>query len=73
MSYKQLYHEEGRIYEDLVTCCHRCHKLVHNLMNRVTAPNGRRGWKDARNIPKVSVFTLTGTVLLHKEIPNNEK
>lgn len=72
LSYKNLYNEEGRIYEDLVTLCHSCHKSVHNVMNRVTTPEGRHGWKDTNNIPKVSVFTLTGTLLEHREISNNE-
>lgn len=67
LSYKWLYHEENRIYEDLCTLCHSCHKQVHNLMCRKTAPN-RNGWKDRYDIPQVSVYTLTGETLACKEV-----
>lgn len=59
-TYEHLYHEESRIYEDLVTLCRCCHKNVHNVMNRVTNAQGRRGWKDNCNVPKVHIFTLSG-------------
>lgn len=63
LSYKWLYHEEERVYQDLVTLCHCCHKQVHALMNRQTSADGRRGWKDNSTIPTVSVFTLSGDTL----------
>lgn len=59
LSYRYLYHEETRIYEDLVTLCSCCHKQIHAVMNRVTSPSGRRGWKDNSYIPHVHV-TATG-------------
>lgn len=61
LSYKHLYEEENRVFEDLVTLCHACHKSVHALMNRVTSKDGRRGWSDNRNIPKISVVSIGGS------------
>ena len=60
LSYRYLGHEETRIYEDLVTLCHCCHKGLHKAMERVTSPTGRRGWKDNPRIPNVHVYTLYG-------------
>lgn len=59
LSYRYLGNEESRIYEDLVTLCHICHKTVHSTMNRVTSPSGRRGWKDNGYIPKLVVYDFT--------------
>lgn len=56
LSYRYLYQEEKRIYEDLITLCHSCHKQVHTMMNRKTSASGRRGWSDRNDIPKISVF-----------------
>lgn len=61
LSYKYLYHEESRIYQDLVTLCHCCHKSLHNIMNRKTDDTGRRGWADNRTIPAIHTFNITGT------------
>ena len=61
LSYSHLYHEEGRIYEDLVTLCRVCHKGLHRIMERVTNENGRRGWLDSPRIPRVHVFNINGT------------
>lgn len=60
LSYKYIYEEEKRVYQDLVTLCHRCHKGLHNIMNRVTDESGRRGWRDNTHIPDIHVFTLSG-------------
>ena len=62
LSYAHLYEEETRVYEDLVTLCHICHKGLHKTMERVTAPNGRRGWKDNPRIPQVHVFNINGDI-----------
>ena len=67
LSYKHIGEEQNRVWEDLITLCHCCHKSVHAMMCRKTAPN-RYGWKDAYYVPKVSVFTLTGKELEHKEV-----
>lgn len=72
LSYKHLGNEENRIYEDLVTLCHVCHKSTHNLMNRVTNAQGRRGWSNNQTIPKVSVYTISGADLEYKEVNDNE-
>ena len=72
LSYKHLYHEEERIYEDLVTLCHADHKAVHNLMCRVTDRSGRRGWKDRYDIPKVSIYTISGNDINTKEMEKYE-
>lgn len=61
LSYKALYHEEDRIYEDLMSVCRCCHKLVHKGMERVTDPSGRRGWKDAR-IPQIHCYNINGNI-----------
>lgn len=71
LSYKNLYYEETRIYEDLVTLCHVCHKSLHNVMNRKTGPN-RYGWNDNSDIPRVHVFTFSGLDQEHKEVTKNE-
>jgi len=68
LSYKCLYHEEERIYEDLVTLCHCCHKQVHALMNRQTDANGRHGWKDNSTIPAISVYTVAGHDIESREV-----
>lgn len=33
-------------YTDLICLCPRCHQAVHQMMCRVTSPDGRRGWAD---------------------------
>ena len=71
ISYKHLYHEESRIYEDLVTLCHVCHKATHTLMERKTNADGRKGWKDSPRIPKVHAFNISGC-LECKESKTNE-
>lgn len=60
LSYAHLGNEENRIYEDLVCLCRSCHKLTHKMMERVTSPSGRQGWKDNPRIPKTYTFTTTG-------------
>lgn len=60
-SYRSLYAEQDRIYQDLVTLCHCCHKQIHKAMERTTSADGRKGWKDAR-IPQIHVFDLGGDV-----------
>lgn len=67
LSYKYIYNEETRIYEDLTTLCHCCHKGLHNIMNRVTNKDGRRGWKDNRYIPKIHVCDISGHDTEYKE------
>lgn len=71
LSYKHIGNEQNRIYEDLVCLCHICHKLLHNGMNRKTAPN-RRGWSNNQTIPKVNVYTISGQDLERREVIDNE-
>ncbi len=68
LSYRYLYHEGNRVYEDLITLCHTCHKAVHKMMCRVTSPDGRRGWKSRYDIPAVSVYTVSGEALENREV-----
>ena len=63
LSYKYLYREETRVYEDLVTLCHVHHKMLHNIMNRVTNKDGRKGWSNNPTIPKIHVFNINGSSL----------
>jgi len=72
LSYKHIGNEQDRIYEDLETLCHTCHKLLHNAMNRKTAPN-RRGWSNNQTIPQVHVFTFSGLDQERREVNNNEQ
>ena len=60
LSYSHLGQEENRVYEDLVTLCHCCHKSVHKMMERVTSPTGKRGWKDNPRIPTPHIYTING-------------
>lgn len=60
LSYAHLGHEESRIYEDLCTLCHCDHKALHRVMERVTSPDGRRGWLSNPRIPPIHVFTYSG-------------
>ena len=66
LSYANLYNEENRVYEDLVTLCHLCHKSTHKIMERVTNQNGRRGWKDNPRIPSVHIYNIDGLNIEHK-------
>ena len=59
-SYRSLYSEQDRIYQDLATLCHCCHKQIHKAMERTTSPDGRKGWKDNPRIPQIHVFDLGG-------------
>lgn len=43
LTYRNKGHEN--IWKDLVTLCAGCHEKVHQMMNRLTAPD-RHGWKD---------------------------
>lgn len=72
ISYAHLYHEETRVYEDLVTLCHVCHKGLHKIMERVTNADGRKGWKDNPRIPTVHTFSINGIDKEYKEIRNYE-
>lgn len=73
MSYHHLYHEENRIYEDLVTVCRCCHKSLHRCMERITRPDGHRGWKDNPRIPNIHAFNINGTVEFEIEGDSHER
>ena len=62
LSYRHLYEEQGRIFEDLVTLCHCCHKAIHRALERTTTPTGRKGWKDSPRIPQIHVFNINGQI-----------
>lgn len=59
LSYVDLGNED--IYTQLVTCCHCCHKNIHNVMERQTNDEGRRGWLENPRVPQIHVYTLHGT------------
>lgn len=67
LTYRSLYHEGDRIFQDLVSLCHVCHKNLHNAMNRITSPSGRRGWRDNSTIPKIHTYSLSGADTEYKE------
>ncbi len=62
ISYRHLFCEdqEDYIYTDLVTLCRNCHTSLHRILNRTTSINGRQGWKNDCNIPKIHTFNLNG-------------
>lgn len=66
ISYRAIGHED--VFTDLVTLCRNCHKNAHLLMNRVTSPNGRHGWKDGR-YPNISAF-IDGGVVSYRVLPD---
>lgn len=72
LSYKHLYNEQNRIYEDLITLCHLDHRGIHKAMERVTNADGRQGWKSNPRIPTVHAFNINGFIE-HKEIKNNDQ
>ena len=67
LSYTHLYHEETRIYEDLVCVCRGCHKNLHRIMERQTNAAGRRGWKDNPRIPQVHIYNLNGALEIKED------
>lgn len=64
LTYGHLYREEqdGKIYTDLVTVCHCCHKNLHRIMERITDEYGRRGWLNNPRIPDIHVFNIKGAL-----------
>jgi len=72
MTYHNIYHED--IYKDLVTLCRCCHLTIHNVLNRVTSPDGKKGFKDNPYVPSVNTFVLSGADLqTRKENLSNAK
>ena len=67
LKYTYIGEEEPRLWQDLASLCHECHKQVHALMCRRTGPN-KFGWKDSYSIPAISVYTLTGKTLESREV-----
>lgn len=68
LSYRFIGQEQERVYQDLLTLCHCCHKSIHKAMNRQTSPDGRHGWSDNSNIPAVSVVTISGEEIESREV-----
>lgn len=58
LSYIDLGKED--IYTQLVTVCHCCHKNIHNVMERQTNIDGRRGWLDSPRVPQLHVYNVSG-------------
>lgn len=48
ITYRHIYNED--IYKDILTLYRNCHRSVHIMMNRVTSPDGRKGWKDEMSL-----------------------
>lgn len=67
LSYAYIYHEDERVYQDLVTLCHCCHKQIHKAMERRTNEQGRRGWRDSSKIPQIHTFNIHGAIELIEE------
>lgn len=67
LNYHHIFNEEPYIYTDLVSVCRCCHGTIHNIMNRVTSEDGRRGWKSVSNVPKINVFILSGQDLQQRK------
>ena len=58
LSYIDLGKED--IYTQLVTVCHCCHKNIHNVMERQTNIDGRRGWLNSPRVPQLHVYNVSG-------------
>ncbi len=48
ITYRHVGNED--VYKDILTVCRVCHRYLHITMNRVTSPDGRRGWKDEMSL-----------------------
>lgn len=48
ITYRNVGHED--IYKDILTVCKNCHISLHITMNRITSPDGRKGWKDEMSL-----------------------
>ncbi|MCR4684029.1 MAG: hypothetical protein K5649_01035 [Lachnospiraceae bacterium] len=62
LTYKYIYREETRIYQELMTLCHVCHKSIHKAMERITGADGHKGWKDNPRIPQIHAYNINGTI-----------
>ena len=62
--YKTLGNED--VWTDVVIVCDCCHQLISRLMNRITSPDGRRGWTN-KYIPKATVITYNGLLQEHRK------
>ena len=67
LTYARLQNEN--VWTDVLTLCHCCHKQLHKAMERITSPDGHRGWKDNPRIPQIHVFDISG-VIEYKEEQN---
>lgn len=70
LTYKNIMHENP--YADLVTLCRNCHIRTHSIMDRITDENGRRGWHDVAQVPRVHIYTLSGYDLHRFEDTSNQ-
>lgn len=48
VTYRHIGHED--VYKDILTVCKNCHQSLHIAMNRITSPDGRKGWKDEMSL-----------------------
>lgn len=48
ITYRNVGHED--VYRDILTVCKNCHISLHITMNRITSPDGRKGWKDEMSL-----------------------
>lgn len=65
LTYKRLGDED--VWTDCVIVCDCCHQLITRLMNRVTSPDGRRGWSYNKTIPQVTVVTANGELQKYRK------
>lgn len=67
LTYKHLYHENenNNYYTDLVTLCYSCHTNLHNIMERQTNEQGRKGWSDRDDLPILCNYIIDGQNLEH--------
>lgn len=59
ISYRNIFREDT--WKDLLTLCRNCHRSVHRMMNRLTAPN-RHGWKDELSAYSRHVLEVGGVL-----------
>lgn len=63
--YQEQFGQED-VWKSLCTLCHECHKQVHFMMMRKTAPDGTNSRIKNPSVPRISIYTITGKEILSR-------